>query len=150
MQRNWRRAAARPTFVKFLRETVRSAAQSAQRAEPFLLSCDCAVAKQSKPQWGFEAHERARFAGWRPSFWPPSGRLGSSGTFLVLFWSQKSTHNSEKPLKRESGRRVAASGSYRAWWRNTGSRRLKTERITTKNVRCTKRIPSCHPLPDAE
>ena len=34
----------------------------------------CAVAQRSKPQWGFEAHERARFAGWRPSFWPPSAR----------------------------------------------------------------------------
>ena len=40
-------------------------------------------------------------------------RLGSSGTFLVLFWSQKSTHSGEKPLKRESGRRVAATGEQR-------------------------------------
>ena len=24
------------------------------------------------PQWGIEPHERASFAGWRPSFWPPS------------------------------------------------------------------------------
>ena len=31
------------------------------------LSRDCAVAKQSKPQWGFEAHERASSAGWRRS-----------------------------------------------------------------------------------
>ena len=27
----------------------------------------CAVAQRSKPRWGFEAHERARFAGWRRS-----------------------------------------------------------------------------------
>ena len=26
-------------------------------------------------------------------------RLGSSGTFLVLFWSQKSTHNGEEAVK---------------------------------------------------
>ena len=26
-------------------------------------------------------------------------RLGTSGTFLVLFWSQKSTHSGEKPFK---------------------------------------------------
>ena len=35
----------------------------------------CGVAQRSKPQWGFEPHERAGFAGWRPSFWPPSAPL---------------------------------------------------------------------------
>ena len=32
----------------------------------------CGVAQRSMPQWGIEPHERASFAGWRPSFWPPS------------------------------------------------------------------------------
>ena len=32
----------------------------------------CGVAQRSMPQWGIEPHERAGFAGWRPSFWPPS------------------------------------------------------------------------------
>ena len=40
-------------------------------------------------------------------------RLGSSGTFLVLFWSQKSTHSGEKPLKQESRRKVAANDEQR-------------------------------------
>ena len=49
----------------------------------------CAVAKQSKPRWGFEAHERARFAGWRPSFWPPSALPRNSGTFFATFFGHK-------------------------------------------------------------
>ena len=32
----------------------------------------CGVAQRSMPQWGIEPHERASFARWRPSFWPPS------------------------------------------------------------------------------
>ena len=35
----------------------------------------CGVAQQSMPRWGIEPHERAGFAGWRPSFWPPSAPL---------------------------------------------------------------------------
>ena len=49
----------------------------------------CGVAKRSKPQWGFEPHERASFAGWRPSFWPPSALPRNSETFSLPFWSQK-------------------------------------------------------------
>ena len=63
----WPRAGASPSALGFLRETARSAARAAQQSEPFPLSRDCAVAKQSKPQWGFEAHERASSAGWRRS-----------------------------------------------------------------------------------
>ena len=32
----------------------------------------CGCAQRSMPQWGIEPHERAGFAGWRPSLWPPS------------------------------------------------------------------------------
>ena len=38
-------------------------------------------------------------------------RLGTSGTFLVLFWSQKSTHNGKMLLNRVKRRRVARSES---------------------------------------
>ena len=37
-------------------------------------------------------------------------RLGSSGTFLVLFWSQKSTPIGQKPTIKGGRRRVAAPG----------------------------------------
>lgn len=55
-------------FTPILKSAARgaSAALRAKR-ELALLSRDCAVAKQSKPRWGFEAHERASFAGWRRS-----------------------------------------------------------------------------------
>ena len=32
----------------------------------------CGVAQRSMPHRGIEPHERAGFAGWRPSLWPPS------------------------------------------------------------------------------
>ena len=49
----------------------------------------CGVAQRSKPQRGFEPHERASSAGWRPSFWPPSALPRNSETFSLPFWSQK-------------------------------------------------------------
>ena len=35
-------------------------------------------------------------------------RLGTSGTFLVLFWSQKSTHNGEEAVKASEAPQVGA------------------------------------------
>ena len=49
----------------------------------------CGVAQRSKPQWGFEPHERASSAGWRPSFWPPSALPRNSGTFFATFFGHK-------------------------------------------------------------
>ena len=46
----------------------------------------CAVAQRSKPQWGFEAHERARFAGWRRSLCAAKRALSEvAGTFFASF-----------------------------------------------------------------
>ena len=58
----------------------------------------CGVAQRSKPQWGFEPHERASSAGWRPSFWPPSALPRNSGTFSLPFWSQKGRLKGKMPL----------------------------------------------------
>ena len=113
MQRNRRRAAANPTFVKFLRArpAARSDASHAVRTSALKPGC-CVVAKQSKPQWGFEAHERARIAGWRRSLCTAKRALSEvAGTFSVPFGSPKGTPNGNMPLSRESGRKVAASGS---------------------------------------
>ena len=93
MQRNRRRAAAKPTFVKFLRArpAARSDASCAARTSALKPGC-CAVAKQSKPRWGFEAHERARFAGWRRSLCAVKRTLSEvAGTFSVPFGSPKGT-----------------------------------------------------------
>ena len=49
----------------------------------------CGVAQRSKSQWGFEPHERASSAGWRPSFWPPSALPRNSGTFFASFFGHK-------------------------------------------------------------
>ena len=49
----------------------------------------CGVAQRSKPQRGFEPHERASSAGWRPSFWPPSALPRNSGTFFATFFGHK-------------------------------------------------------------
>ena len=49
----------------------------------------CGIAQRSKPQWGFEPHERASSAGWRPSFWPPSALPRNSGTFFASFFGHK-------------------------------------------------------------
>ncbi len=59
----------------------------------------CAVAKQSKPRWGFEAHERARFAGWRRSLCAAKRALSEvAGTFSVPFGSPKGTLKGSMPL----------------------------------------------------
>ena len=42
----------------------------------------CGVAQRSMPQWGIEPHERASFAGWRPSCWPPSADAPASARIL--------------------------------------------------------------------
>ena len=53
----------------------------------------CAVAQRSKPQWGFEAHERARFAGWRRSLCAAKRALSEvAGTFSVPFGRPKGTN----------------------------------------------------------
>ena len=52
----------------------------------------CGVAKRSKPQWGFEAHERARFAGWRRSLCAAKRALSEvAGPFSVPFGVPKGT-----------------------------------------------------------
>ena len=38
------------------------------------------------PQWGIEPHERASFAGWRPSFWPPSADAPCNLALLRNLW----------------------------------------------------------------
>jgi len=59
----------------------------------------CAVAKQSKPQWGFEAHERARFAGWRRSLCAAKRALSEvAGPFSVPFGVPKGTPIGGSPL----------------------------------------------------
>ena len=59
----------------------------------------CGVAQRSKPQWGFEPHERASSAGWRPSFWPPSALPRNSETFFATFFGHKKGRpNGKKPL----------------------------------------------------
>ena len=116
MQRNRRRAAARPTFVKFLRArpAARSDASCAARTSALKPGC-CAVAKQSKPRWGFEAHERARFAGWRRSLCAAKRALSEvAGTFSVPFGSPKGTHSGRKPLNRVKRRMVARNESRRS------------------------------------
>ena len=46
----------------------------------------CAVAQRSKPQWGFEAHEQARFAGWWRSLCAAKRALSEvAGTFFASF-----------------------------------------------------------------
>ena len=113
MQRNWRRAAARPTFVKFLRARLAAALPTRSRSEPSALKPGCcAVAKQSKPRWGFEAHERARFAGWRRSLCAAKRALSEvAGPFSVPFGVPKGTPNGRKPFMRVKRRRVARNGS---------------------------------------
>ena len=113
MQRNRRRAAARPTFVKFLRARLAAALPTRSRSEPSALKPGCcAVAKQSKPRWGFEAHERARFAGWRRSLCAAKRALSEvAGTFSVPFGSPKGTPNGNMPLKRVKRRKVARNES---------------------------------------
>ena len=69
----------------------------------------CGVAQRSKPQWGFEPHERASFAGWRPSFWPPSALPRNSETFSLPFWSQKGRPDKQEAVIKGSRRKVAAS-----------------------------------------
>ena len=62
------RAVIRPAGANIARSPVSLRSTVAPCSQPRNpLGRDCAVAKQSKPQWGFEAHERARFAGWRRS-----------------------------------------------------------------------------------
>ena len=59
----------------------------------------CGVAQRSKPQWGFEPHERASSAGWRPSFWPPSALPRNSETFFATFFGHKKGRpNRKMPL----------------------------------------------------
>ena len=127
MQRNRRRTAARPTFVKFLRARLAAALPTRSRSEPSALKPGCcAVAKQSKPRWGFEAHERARFAGWRRSLCAAKRALSEvAGTFSVPFGSPKGTHSGRKPLKRVKRRRVARNESRRRVARNESRRSLK-------------------------
>ena len=66
----------------------------------------CGVAQRSKPQWGFEPHERASSAGWRPSFWPPSALPRNSETFSLPFWSQKGRPKNSMLLYRKRDRMV--------------------------------------------
>ena len=60
----------------------------------------CAVAQRSKPQWGFEAHERASFAGWRRSLCAAKRALSEvAGTFFASFLGvQKGRTNGRIPL----------------------------------------------------
>nr|DAO61150.1 MAG TPA: hypothetical protein [Caudoviricetes sp.] len=67
----------------------------------------CGVAQRSKPQRGFEPHERASSAGWRPSFWPPSALPRNSETFSLPFWSQKGRHKNSMLFYWKGCRRVA-------------------------------------------
>ena len=72
----------------------------------------CAVAKQSKPQWGFEAHERARFAGWRRSLCAAKRALSEvAGPFSVPFGVPKGTLKKRLLFKRGIGRKVPGDGS---------------------------------------
>ena len=66
----------------------------------------CGVAQRSKPQRGFEPHERASSAGWRPSFWPPSALPRNSETFSLPFWSQKGSPKNSMLLYRKRDRMV--------------------------------------------
>ena len=145
MQRNRRRTAARPTFVKFLRARLAAALPTRSRSEPSALKPGCcAVAKQSKPRWGFEAHERARFAGWRRSLCAAKRALSEvAGTFSVPFGSPKGTHKSSMLLKRVKRRKVARNGS-RALAKSGPPRRGKLKNYLSfhpnKNL---KHRPSC-------
>ncbi len=72
----------------------------------------CAVAKQSKPRWGFEAHERARFAGWRRSLCAAKRALSEvAGPFSVPFGVPKGTPKGSLLLNRGTGRRVPGDGN---------------------------------------
>ena len=84
------RAVIRPAGANIARSPVSPRSTVAPRSQPRNpLRRGCGVAQRSKPQWGFEPHERASSAGWRPSFWPPSAMPRNSETFSLPFWSQK-------------------------------------------------------------
>ena len=68
----------------------------------------CGVAQRSKPQWGFEPHERASSAGWRPSFWPPSALPRNSGTFFATFFGHKKGRPNGRMLLYRGVRRKVA------------------------------------------
>ena len=52
----------------------------------------CGVAQRSMPQWGIEPHERAGFAGWRPSFWPPSADAPQVWAIGILILAVRSCY----------------------------------------------------------
>ena len=84
------RAVIRPAGANIARSPVSLRSTVAPCSQPRNpLRRGCGVAQRSKPLWGFEPHERASFAGWRPSFWPPSALPRNSETFSLPFWSQK-------------------------------------------------------------
>ena len=84
------RAVIRPAGANIARSPVSPRSTVAPCSQPRNpLRRGCGVAQRSKPQWGFEPHERASSAGWRPSFWPPSALPRNSETFSLPFWSQK-------------------------------------------------------------
>ena len=88
--RNPARAVIRPAGANIARSPVSLRSTVAPCSQPRNpLRRGCGVAQRSKPQWGFEPHERASSAGWRPSFWPPSALPRNSETFSLPFWSQK-------------------------------------------------------------
>ena len=104
------RAVIRPAGANIARSPVSPRSTVAPCSQPRNpLRRGCAVAKQSKPQWGFEAHERARFAGWRRSLCAAKRALSQvAGTFSVPFGCPKGPPKSSLLLTRESRRKVAA------------------------------------------
>ena len=84
------RAVIRPAGANIARSPVSprsTVAPCSQSRNP--LRRGCGVAQRSKPQWGFDPHERASSAGWRPSFWPPSALPRNSGTLFATFFGHK-------------------------------------------------------------
>ena len=94
------RAVIRPAGANIARSPVSLRSTVAPCSQPRNpLGRDCAVAKQSKPRWGFEAHERACFAGWRRSLCAAKRALSEvAGTFSVPFGSPKGTLKGSMPL----------------------------------------------------
>ena len=102
------RAVIRPAGANIARSPVSPRSTVAPRSQPRNpLRRGCGVAQRSKPQWGFEPHERASSAGWRPSFWPPSALPRNSETFSLPFWSQKGRHKNSMLFYWKGCRRVA-------------------------------------------
>ena len=94
------RAVIRPAGANIARSPVSLRSTVAPCSRPRNpLRRGCGVAQRSKPQWGFEPHERASSAGWRPSFWPPSALPRNSETFFATFFGHKKGRpNRKMPL----------------------------------------------------